>query len=299
MFVVCHTTPMGPGRMADVLRSASRLPVEFATNGEAVKMGEIRVAPPDRHVLLEGDRVLTVRGPRHNRLRPAVDPLFRSAAKEYGRRVVGVVVTGLLDDGAAGLLAIKRRHGIAVVQDPKDARFPDMPKNAMAATSVDYCVPLRALGPLLTRLAGERITEEPTDMPRVLATESLADIGGKPNMDDVGKASDYSCPECGGVLWEVDDPALLRFRCRVGHSFSTKGLRSEHRQSGEDALWAAIRALEESASFSRRLAERCATQDIHDVAQEYERRATRDQDYANQIAKMLLGSSVHEDDSAD
>ncbi len=124
-------------------------------------------------------------------------------------------------------------------------------------------------------------------------------------MADLGKGSGYSCPECGGVLRELDDPALLRFRCRVGHSFSIDGLRAEHRQIGEDgqigedALWAAIRALEESASFSRRLAERCATQEIRSAAEEYERRAARAQGDANQIARILTGSSVHDDESAD
>lgn len=299
VFIVCHTAPVRPGRLPEVLRAVSHLPVEYATHGEAMKMGEIRIAPPDRHLLLEGESVLVTRGPKHNRVRPAVDPLFRTAAKEHGPRVVGVVLTGLLDDGAAGLLAIKREGGLAVVQDPKDARFPDMPSNALAATRVDYCVPLRAMGPLLVKLAGERVTGQRAAVPRVLEEEALGDTGGRPNMDDLGKASAYSCPECGGVLWEVDDPELLRFRCRVGHSFSIEGLRAEHRHLGEDALWAAIRALEESASFSRRLAERCATQDITAAAEEYERRATRDQGYANQIAKMLMGSSAHEDDAAD
>ncbi|HVW27146.1 MAG TPA: chemotaxis protein CheB [Polyangiaceae bacterium] len=287
VFVVCHIAPLGTSRMAEVLRTASALPVEFATNEEPIKLGEIRVAPPDRHLMLEDGHVILTRGPKHNRARPAIDPLFRSAATEHGRRVVGVVLTGLLDDGAAGLLAIKRQHGVAIVQDPKDARFPDMPKNALAATPVDYCVPLRAIGPLLVKLSEERSGGERATASRVLEIEAKADVGRSVNMDNLGKPSGYSCPECGGVLWEVDDPELLRFRCRVGHSFSVEGLRTEHQQISEDALWAAVRALEESANFSRRLAERCTTQDIRPAAEEYERRAARDQGHADEIASIL------------
>jgi two-component system chemotaxis response regulator CheB len=280
--------------MPGVLRALSPLPVEFATNGEPVTPGTIRVAPLDNHLLLKDGRILIAHGPKHNRVRPAVDPLFRSAAREYGRRVVGVVLTGLLDDGAAGLLAIKRQHGVTVVQAPEDARFPDMPRNAIAATKVDYSIPLRELGPLLVKLTAERFGEGLAPVPRVLENEANSDLGEKANMAEIGNPSSYSCPECGGVLWEIDDPELLRFRCRVGHSFSVEGLQIEHREVGEDALWAAIRALEESASFSRRLAERCTTQDIIPAAQEYERRAAQAQGYADQIARMLLKSSVHE-----
>jgi two-component system chemotaxis response regulator CheB len=290
VFVVCHIPPVGSRGLANLLGLRARLPVSFATDSVTVERGTVRVAPPDCHLLLRDGQVVLTRGPKQNRARPAIDPLFRSAALAYGPRVIGVVLTGLLDDGAAGLLEVKRRGGLAIVQHPSDAQFPDMPRNALSATEADYCVPLSDVAPLLARLCTEEIPEAARPAPGVSELEARADAGELVPMDRLGKPSAYSCPECCGVLWEVNDPALLRFRCRVGHSFSAEGLVSEHHKVTEDALWAAARSLEERAGFARRLSDRCRTSDLQDAAAQYELRADNDEAHAASIIAMLTRS---------
>ncbi|HEX4340873.1 MAG TPA: chemotaxis protein CheB [Polyangiaceae bacterium] len=288
VFIVCHTAASAPHTLASVLATDCALPVEYAVDDTRLEPGTVKVAIPDLHLVFGGERVRLTRGPKQNRTRPAIDPLFRSAARSFGPRVVGVVLSGLLDDGAAGLLAVKRQHGITIVQDPADARYPDMPQNALAATKVDHCVPAAQIGTLLTRVSqGTPGQLERADVPRVLELETDSDGGKMVPMEEFGKPSGYSCPECSGVLWEIDDPALLRFRCRVGHVFSAEGLRKEHRILTEDTLWAAARALGESASFARRMAERYRKNDLTEAAEDQLRRAERDEEHAAKISGVL------------
>jgi two-component system, chemotaxis family, protein-glutamate methylesterase/glutaminase len=287
VFVVCHTSPNGSGELASVIGTATSIPVAFAKDGDAIQPGTVRVAAPDHHLILDENRMHLNRGPKHNRARPSIDVLFRSAAEAHGSRVIGVVLSGLLDDGAAGLLAIKRRGGTAIVQDPGDARFPDMPRNALAATHVDHCLPAVGMGSLLGDLAslGQKRDLKP-DAP-ALGIEVRADAGSHVSMGDLGGPSAYSCPECGGVLWEIRDPDLLRFRCRVGHAFSREGRRVEHDHLKEDSLWAAVRALRESASYERRLAERFRHQSLREAAEEAERKATVDDGHADRLFELV------------
>jgi two-component system chemotaxis response regulator CheB len=196
-------------------------------------------------------------------------------------------LTGLLDDGSAGLLDVKRQGGVAIVQDPTDAQFPDMPRNALAATQVDFCAPLSDIPPLLANLYAEEIPNTMPAIPEMLTVETLADTGKVTPMEQLGKPSTYTCPECAGVLWEIDDKELLRFRCRVGHAFSAEGLAGEHKKLTEDTLWAAARSLEESASFARRLSDRYRTNDLQAAADEYKRRADVDQAHAASIIAAL------------
>jgi two-component system chemotaxis response regulator CheB len=183
-----------------------------------------------------------------------VDPLFRSAALAYVSRVVGVVLTGLLDDGSAGLLAIKGRGGLGIAQDPAEAPYPAMPRNAIAAGGVHHVLPLARIPAFLVRLSTE---PAPGDVPpsELLRREVAIDLGPKEDLGPMGEPSPFTCPECHGVLWEVDDPEVLRFRCRVGHAYSSETLVAEQDQAHEDALWAAMRALEESAHLSSRMAD--------------------------------------------
>jgi two-component system chemotaxis response regulator CheB len=292
VFICCHTPADGPMLLAKVLGKGAGLRVSYAVDGAPIEPGTVQLAPPDLHLMLENDRVRLSRGPKQNRARPAIDPLFRSAAQSFGPRVIGVVLSGMLDDGAAGMLAIKRQHGIAIVQDPADAVCRSMPDAASAATKIDYCVPVAGMGALLARLTRETLDEEPRAPPDRLDLEKRADTGEIVPMEQLGKASAYTCPECAGVLWEVDDPELLRFRCRVGHAFSVGGLALEQKKLSEDALWAAARALEESASFSRRLSERLRRQEFHVAADEYDRRAERAETHAATITRAILHMPV-------
>jgi two-component system chemotaxis response regulator CheB len=286
-FVVCPTDPMTPGTLHRVLGKSTSLPVDIAQDGAPIVPRRVYVAPPDRHLLLEPERMRVLAGPKHNRTRPAIDPLFRSAAEGHGVRVIGVLLSGTLDDGVAGLLAIKRQQGVTVIQDPADALFPDLPRNALTTVAVHHCVKLAEIAPLVTRLCNEQVVRERVSFPRALHAEAEVDAGDFEHLDQIGKPSGYSCPECGGVLWEVDDPELARFRCRVGHSFSMEGLHRDKSENTEDALWAALCALREDASLSRKLVATYRARNINFAVDELERKIARHDRHAEEIERIL------------
>jgi two-component system, chemotaxis family, protein-glutamate methylesterase/glutaminase len=199
LLLVLHVPAQATSALPLILERAGPLPAAHAVDGEPIQMGRIYVAPPDFHLVCEQGHVRLVRGPRENRNRPAVDPLFRSAARAYGPRVIGVILTGALNDGTAGLMAIKRRGGIAVVQDPADAFFPSMPESALEYVDADYCLPLAEIGPTLTRLAqepapGEAAYPVPAEM-EVEAQLLEMDETTMDNEQRPGRISDFTCPE--------------------------------------------------------------------------------------------------------
>jgi two-component system chemotaxis response regulator CheB len=223
VFIVLHIPAESPNLLAGILKRSGPLDALEPVDGMPIELRHIYVAPPDRHMLIKLDKIRVVRGPSENRHRPAIDPLFRSAAQAYGPRVVGVILTGALDDGTAGLLAVKRRGGVAIVQDPKEALFPSMPSSALAHVQVDRISPLAGIGPLLAELANtevplEQVESVPRDIQKETALTEM-DIAMMENQEHIGTPSTFSCPECGGILWELEEGGLLRFRCRVGHAF--------------------------------------------------------------------------------
>jgi len=221
VFVVIHIPTEGTSLLPCILNRAGSLPAVHPVDGEGIQHGRIYIAPNNRHLLLTRGYIPSGQGPRENKVRPAVDPLFRTAARAYGPRVVGVVLTGNLDDGAAGLLAVKKRGGIAVVQDPDSALFPGMPQSALKYVDVDYCLPLADIPPLLVSLARQPVKEEASPIFKEMGVESkIAGLDMSANEEKMGTPSVFSCPECQGTLWELCDGDLTRFRCRVGHAFS-------------------------------------------------------------------------------
>ena len=254
--VVLHVSPHYHSMLPKMLAAAGELSAEHARDGETLKPGRIYVAPPDWHLLVKETVLRLSRGPHESGVRPAIDPLFRSAARSLGARVIGVVLSGSLDDGTAGLHAVKRRGGIAIVQDPEEALCPDMPRNALEATKVDYVVTIAALAKLLPRLVRQEVASRGAD--RIESDDDLQI--GLPNALGADGArvapSHFSCPSCGGVLMEIHDGDVLHFRCQVGHAFGAETLRIEQEDALEAALWAALRALEEKAMLARRLAQR-------------------------------------------
>jgi two-component system, chemotaxis family, protein-glutamate methylesterase/glutaminase len=262
--VVVHLRPDAQSRLSDILSRAAPLPVVAARDGAPLQSGTIYVAVPDLHLLIEraddGRGVLRlVRGPRENRARPAVDPLFRSAALAYGPRVIGVVLSGALDDGTAGLWSVKDRGGVAVVQDPEDAAVSSMPTSAIAEVAVDHVAPVGELGPLLGRLARLPLRSAPLQN-AVQAVDELEREVGITALDDeyhqeaerYGRPSRYSCPDCGGVLWDVTGVGPMRFRCEVGHAHSAASLAEGQTEVVEAAMWSALRALEDKADLARK-----------------------------------------------
>lgn len=259
LFIVVHTSPDAPSMLADIFNRSGKLPAAHATDGERIEKGRIYVAPPDQHLLIEPNRLRVTRGPKENRFRPAIDPLFRSAAQTYGPRTVGVILTGYMDDGTAGLWTVKQLGGTAIVQDPTEALVPFMPLNAVTHVKVDYCVPLEEIAPLLVRLTTEAATEEgvfqvpkEVDIEVNIAKEQKALDAG---VLQLGEPSNYACPECHGVLLQMKEGTLFRFRCHTGHAYSVESLLADITEKMDEALWNSIRAFEEGELFMRHMAE--------------------------------------------
>jgi two-component system chemotaxis response regulator CheB len=290
VFVVLHLPATGTSALPEILSRHGPLPAGHVRDGEPIQPGRIYVAPPDHHVLLRTGHVHLSRGPRENGHRPAIDPLFRSAAREYATRVVGVVLSGALDDGTGGLLAIKSRGGIAVVQDPADALYPGMPGNALQHAEVDHVLPAAAMGELLARLIADS-AEAPADpAPTGMRVEvemegfSLEAFEGH----HPGRPSGFSCPDCHGVLWAIRDGGLERYRCRVGHAWSPESLLTQQSEALEAALWIALRSLEERAALARRLAEPARRRGHRITASRFEEQATEAQQAAQLVRDLLL-----------
>jgi two-component system chemotaxis response regulator CheB len=235
-----------PSRLPDVLRSSSTLPVEFARDGGAARRGVIHVAPPDQHLLVDRGRLRLFRGPKEHFARPAINPLFRSAAIAFGPAAVAVVLTGRLDDGAAGARAIKACGGAVVVQDPLDAVEPDMPRSALQATVADHVGTIADIARILGSIAAPMANAPPFTVPSWLAIEHAISLGesSMQELDTVADPSPYTCPECGGTLFRMED-APARFLCHTGHAFSMRTLIAAQDATTEDAIWSGIRALQE------------------------------------------------------
>jgi len=285
VFVVLHVLASGTSVLPTILSRAGALPAAVPFDGEAIERGQIYVAPPDHHMLVKQSCVRITRGPRENGHRPAIDPLFRSAARAYGPRVIGVILSGLLDDGAAGLRFVKERGGMAVIQDPEDALYPGMPLSAAAITELDGRVPIRHMADKLCALleteveVEEGVGEAPADQ-----AEDLVEIDPSVAALVEGPPSALSCPECGGALWEQKEGSLVRFTCQVGHAYSPESLVTEQGRALETALWSALRALEERADLLRRIARRSE----RGAAERLETRARAADEHAGLIRDTLV-----------
>jgi len=288
LFIVQHMAPHNSGE--PLLRRLSRhkaFQSKLAEDGDRFRPGRIYIAPPDNHLLLKKDKMLVTKGARENRHRPGIDPLFRSAAVAHGARVIGVVLTGMLDDGTAGLMAIKRCGGVTVVQDPRDAAYSDMPLSALDGVHVDFCVALAEMGPLLTLLVSQphgKSKAVPADVrtEAVIAERVLSDIS---QVNGLGDQVPYNCPGCGGVLWEIDTPGGQRYRCHTGHSYTGPALLASQAEKIEEMLWISLRMFEERKNL---LLSMTKASDRPAVRREHRRRANETQGYIDRIRGMLL-----------
>jgi two-component system chemotaxis response regulator CheB len=263
VFVVIHTPPFENNRLPSVLGRRSSLEVAYARDGQELHLGCIYVAPPDHHLILEGERMLVRRGPKENRFRPSVDALFRSAAYVHGARVIGVVMSGALDDGTSGLWSIKRLGGIAMAQSPGDCVHPEMPRSAIEQVEVDHVGTARELGALIVGLVGEVVPA-----PRPLADVELRRLGVEIDIAASGGAFDkgilawgdiapFTCPDCHGSLVRLREGGLLRFRCNTGHAFTPRALLAGISESVGTTLDEVARGLEEETLMLEYLSEHC------------------------------------------
>lgn len=284
VFVTLHVPPFADSALPEILSNAGPWPALHPHEGERILPKQVYIAPPDHHLIVRDGAVHLSRGPRENGHRPAVDALFRSVARGYGRGAIGIVLSGLLDDGTCGLDAIRMAGGIGIAQDPADAVFPEMPRSAIAAGVVDHVVATREAGPLLTTLP-----VPPADTP----DSAGGKINQVPDEDDHGstttmEATDYTCPDCGGVLRKgigLDSP--LQFRCHVGHRWSSGSLRASKDERVEEALWIALRTLSEKQKLIRGIMRNSSAQAYPDSTNHYGRKL-EDMEQQIRIVRTLL-----------
>ena len=275
LLVVHHFPPQSVSALPRIVNRAGPLRASHPVNGEAIAPGRIYIARPDQHLLLRDGHIRLTRGPREHGHRPAVDPLFRSAARSHGSRVIGVILSGTLDDGTAGLLAIKDAGGLALVQDPDETAYPGMALSAIQHVPVDTVAPVAQLGSIIDRLSREPASEIRRPTPRGFDTDpadpepALAGTTALRENGPPGQPSPFVCPECGGALWESERGGFLHFRCHVGHGYSAESLLADQSDTLEAALWTAVRSLEEKADLARRLAERTRHKGLHRSAERF------------------------------
>jgi two-component system chemotaxis response regulator CheB len=294
LFIVWHMSPDIRGVLPQVLNRSQTLHAAHAYDGEPILPNRIYVAPPDRHLLVEQGRVRVTRGPKENRFRPAVDPLFRSAAYAYGSRVMGVILSGALDDGTAGLWTIKHRGGIAIVQNPLDAEVPSMPENALREVEIDYSVSVAEIPDLLVRLSKETVAEssevnmEEDEKTKIEIRIAAQDSAFESGVMKLGELTPYTCPECHGVLSTLKDGKLMRFRCHTGHAFSADALLTTVTENIEDSLWSAIRGVEESIMLLNHLGDHFAEINQTKLAAMYFKKAKEAEQRARFVRQAVL-----------
>jgi two-component system chemotaxis response regulator CheB len=294
IFIVWHMSPDVTGILPQVLNWQKTIVAANALDNEPIVFNRIYVAPPDRHLVLENGTVRVTRGPKENRFRPAVDPLFRSAAYSYGSRVIGVVLSGALDDGTAGLWTIKSRGGIAIVQDPEDAEVPSMPENALQAVEVDYRVCVAQMSSLITKLTAEEVKVvkgQDTDENKKTALEvriAMQDAALEHGVLQLGELSPYACPECHGVLSVIKDGDIIRYRCHTGHAYSADSLLTSITEGIEDTLWGAIRGVEESIILLNNLGDHYAEKNQPKLAALYFKKAVEAEGRAKLVRQSVM-----------
>ncbi|MEU4690117.1 chemotaxis protein CheB [Actinoplanes sp. NPDC023714] len=289
VLVVTHLMPGVRSTLAQMLGKDCAMPVSAATDGERIRPGHVYVAVPDRHlVIADDDRLRLTAGPRENRARPAVDALFRAAARWCGPRVVGVVLSGSLDDGAAGLAAIVEHGGAALVQDPDEARFPGMPQAALAAVPPAVTAPAAGLARLIAEMAGRPVQNGgSSDAALIWETDMIVEgrAGGSP-----GKPVALGCPECGGGMYEIRTGKAVHYACHVGHSWSPQSFIAASDNGIEEALWTAVSAMQEKVTMLRSLAANAEEAGEQDAGRAYQEEADRVCRDADLIRTSILGS---------
>lgn len=291
VFISTHIPANASSFLAEVLQVTAAMPVRQAIDGQPVEPGHAYVAAPDRHLLLVDGAIRLGAGPRENMVRPSIDPLFRSAALAYGSRVIGVVLSGMLNDGASGLGAIKAVGGTAVVQHPLDAEADQMPLAALESADVDHVAPANGLAPLLVELAGRDAgptLTPPNDL--LLEVEIAAGVRlGSENLRRIATPSALSCPDCHGVLSEVDGSRPLRFRCQIGHAYTAE-VYASHTEEVDEAVRIALRVMEERVTLVQRMAIDARQTGRSAVAELYEGRAEEYRRYAATLREAAISS---------
>lgn len=293
VLVVIHVGAEGRNLLAGIFDADSKLTVKTAADGDPLEPGHVYVAPADHHLLVIDGEVRLGRGPRENMARPAIDPLFRSVALSFGPRAIAVVLTGMLNDGAAGLAAVKRCGGITVVQNPADALAADMPWGALRASDVDYRAPISDMAELLVKLVGEQagpLTELSSDIQHDIRSEVDIALGRRSDTEIIRKLADpvaLSCPACGGVLSQIKRSPPLRFRCQVGHAYTAEALETEKESVLDEAVRVALRIIEERIVLTGKIADDARRSGRASAAASYDQRLEETRAYAEILRQAV------------
>jgi two-component system chemotaxis response regulator CheB len=293
VFIVLHLSKVGLGDfLIHRLQKYTDYNCKIARDGEEIESHHIYIAPPDEHLLLIENKMVIGHGPAENRWRPSIDVLFRSAAAAYGNRVIGIVLTGFLNDGTSGMSAIKRSGGHCIVQDPNEAEYPDMPLSVLENMEVDYCVSLRKIGEAI-----EAITKSEVSPENIIPEEVMkeAEIAGRAvtkieNVAEVGQKSLYACPDCGGGLWNVDTEAIRRYRCHIGHSYTENDLLAKQTESIEATLWVALRMMEERRTLLIRISQNEASKGLTRLGLSHKQRAADLEEHIEKLKELLYSA---------
>ncbi|WP_291856703.1 chemotaxis protein CheB [Marinilabilia sp.] len=256
--VVWHISPDATGNtLLDELNKLNTIKCQHAKSGKDLKPGCLYLAPSDHHLLIgKNQKMLVTKGAYENRSRPAIDPLFRSAAVAFGPGTIGILLTGYLDDGTSGMKAVKKCGGTSIVQDPNDAEYPDMPRNALNNIKVDYCLPISEMGALLNKIIQQKLPKRKPVPDEVLVEAKIAErvLSDLSSVNRLGDQVPFNCPGCGGVLWKVGKDSNLRFRCHTGHAYTAASLEAEQTHKIEETMWTALRMFEEHKNLLTEMA---------------------------------------------
>ncbi len=302
IFIVLHLHPSSPSNLPQILNRFGIVKAAHATDGETIQTGRIYVAPPDHHLLLEKDRILVRKGPKENRFRPSIDALFRSAAYSYGSRVIGIVLSGLLNDGTSGMWSVKQMGGIGIIQDPKDALYDSMPVNVLEEVEVDYTVPVSEMGLLLHELINEKapdmndITPEQMEVMNMEVVIASNDNVIETGILNKGKLTFFTCPECHGALISLKEGTAVRFRCHTGHAFTASTLLAGVTESIEGQLWGAMRTLEEATMLLELIAGNFEKAGNAEAAEEFFKKAEESRQRSKLLQKTVISQEIISED---
>jgi two-component system chemotaxis response regulator CheB len=290
VLVVMHTSAGSDGVLPIIVARATTLPVQFASDRDPIQSGRIYIAPADHHMIVAADGIRVVQGPAENGFRPAIDPLFRTAARAFGPRVIGVVLSGALADGTYGLSMVKHLGGIAIAQDPEEATSPSMPLSAIRQIAVDHVLKVADIAGLLVQLVSEPVEGgDPIADDNEIEPQLPSDETAVAAMEEEhGAPSSLTCPDCGGALWEIQDGQVVRYQCHVGHQYAPDSVEAEQRDAVDGALWSAVRVLEEHAELKMRMAGRAAARGLHAVSDGFTVRARAAHEQAQKIRAVLF-----------
>lgn len=303
IFVVLHIPPNLTSSLPQILSKEGAWRAVHPADGDPIKAGIIYVAPPDHHLLIEDGRILVKRGPRENRNRPSIDALFRSAAYSHGARVIGIVLSGALDDGTSGLWSIKRLGGVTIVQDPSESSFDAMPSSALNQVDIDHCLSAHEMGALLSRLSKEALPKEPHSAEhdrRKMKVEVGVAIDGdafRKGVMEIGELTPFTCPECQGVLMKLKDGKLIRYRCHTGHAYSASALLAGVMGKIDESYWAVMRSVEEAAMLLEQVGKNLVDEGQSKAAQLFLDRAKVAVEQSRHLREAVLGTERLSGDS--